>query len=54
MREMSTPIMLKMSVKPLAIKNSSMPNSTPLRVEIRMSSGTRECSAHSRESGNPE
>src|SRR6266404_896724 len=32
--------MLKMSVRPLAIRNSSMPNSTPLRVEIRMSSST--------------
>jgi hypothetical protein len=27
-------------VSPLAIRNSSMPNSTPLRVEIKMSSST--------------
>src|SRR5882672_9556375 len=32
--------MLKMSVSPLAIRNSSMPNSTPLSVEIKMSSST--------------
>src|SRR5262249_47807210 len=30
--------MLKMSVSPLAIRNSNMPNSTPFKVEIKISS----------------
>jgi hypothetical protein len=33
--------MLKMTVRPLAIRNSSIPNRTPLRVEIMISSSTR-------------
>jgi hypothetical protein len=33
--------MLKMSVSPLAIRNSNMPNSTPFKVEIRISSSTK-------------
>src|SRR6478609_2623103 len=32
--------MLKMTVRPLAIKNSSMPNRTPLRVDMTISSST--------------
>src|ERR1700724_2375951 len=32
--------MLKMTVRPLAIKNSNMPNSTPLSVEMTISSST--------------
>src|ERR1700682_215312 len=32
--------MLKITVRPLAIKNSSMPNSTPLSVEMTISSST--------------
>src|ERR1700736_3361771 len=32
--------MLKMTVRPLAIKNSSMPNNTPLSVEMTISSST--------------
>src|SRR5436305_868468 len=32
--------MLKMTVRPLAIRNSSMPNSTPFSVEMTISSST--------------
>src|SRR3954470_17134605 len=32
--------MLKMMVRPLAIKNSNMPNRTPLRVDMTISSST--------------
>ena len=32
--------MLKMTVRPLAIKNSNIPNRTPLRVDMTISSST--------------
>ncbi len=32
--------MLKMTVSPLAIRNSSMPNNTPLSVDMTISSST--------------
>src|SRR5450631_2132808 len=41
--------MLKMTVRPLAIKNSSMPNNTPLSVEMTISS----CTTHRPEKQDP-
>ena len=45
--------MLKMSVSPLAIRNSNMPNSTPFKVEIRIRSGTSFSAARRRSSSLP-